>query len=264
MPRDNVIFRKLKENTNIMQKYFLLLNLLVCFFCQGQIISGKSTKTLEIITGLPKPPFILEGAKTGLQLDLFRAALSPDYLIDFLPVALGRNITSYQRMHVNGIATIQLGYQHPNMYISKPYINYQNVAISLTESNFSISSIDDLSGKSVAAFQNARKFLTDDFSTKMSYLLDYREVADQMKQISMLYSRRTEVIVLDYRIFKYFLRDNVDQARYKKPVAIHYIFDKVSYSAGFDSKELCEQFDRGIVRIKKEGIYQEILDRYLE
>jgi len=264
MPRDNVIFRKLKENYNIMQKYFLLLMLLVCFFCQGQATPRKSAQTLEIITGLPKPPFILEGAKSGLQLDLFRAILLPDYFVKFIPTPLGRNITSYQRSNVNGIATLPFGYKYPNMYISKPYINYQNVAISLAESNFSINSIDDLSGKSVAAFQKARKFLGDDFSKKISYLLDYREVADQMRQISMLYSRSTEVIVLDSRIFKHFIRDNADQLRYKKPVNIHYIFAEKHYSAGFDSKELCEQFDQGILRIKKEGIYQEILDRYLE
>jgi polar amino acid transport system substrate-binding protein len=238
--------------------------LLICFFCQGQAVSQKNTKTLEIITGLPKPPFILAGAKSGLQLDLFRAALSTDYLVKFIPTPLGRNITSYQRTNVNGIATLPFGYQHPNMYISKPYINYQNVAISLAESNFSINSIDDLSGKSVAAFQKARKFLGDEFSKKISYLLDYREVADQMRQISMLYSRSTEVIVLDSRIFKHFIREHADQARYKKSINIHYIFAERSYSAGFDSKELREQFDQGVVRIKKEGIYQEILDRYLE
>ncbi len=247
-----------------MQKHFLLLMLLVCFFCQGQTIPQKSTKILEIITGLPKPPFILDGAKSGLQLDLIRATLSPDYLVKFIPTPLGRNITSYQRTSVNGIATLPLDYQHPNMYISKPYINYQNVAISLAESNFSINSIDDLSGKSVAAFQKARKFLGDDFSKKISYLLDYREIADQMRQISMLYSRSTEVIVLDSRIFKYFIRDHADQVRYKKPINIHYIFAERYYSAGFDSKELCEQFDQGMIRIRKEGIYQEILDRYLE
>ena len=247
-----------------MHKYFYLLLLTVCFFCQAQTEHQSETKTLEVITGLPKPPFILEDTNSGLQLDLIRAALLPDYFVKFISVPLGRNITSYQRMNVDGIATLPIGYQHPNMYISKPYIDYQNVAISLAESDFTIESIDDLSGKSVAAFQNAKKFLGEDFSKKMAYLMDYREIADQMKQISMLYSRNTEVIVLDSRIFKYFIRENAGQTRYKKAINIHYIFDERSYVAGFNTKELCEQFDLGIAKIREQGIYQQILDKYLE
>jgi len=235
-----------------------------CFFCLGQTKHQSIGNSLEIITGLPKPPFIIEGAKAGLQLDLFRAAFSSDYSIKFIPIPLGRNITSYQRMHVNGIAILPKGYQHPNMHVSKPYIVYQNVAISLAESNFTIESLDDLSGKSVAAFQNARKFLGDDFSKKMAYLMDYREIADQMKQISMLYSRSTEVIVLDSRIFKYFLRENAGQTRYKKAINIHYIFEERAYSAGFNTKELCDQFDLGIANMRVQGTYQQILDKYLK
>ena len=78
-------------------------------------------------------------------------------------------------------------------------------AVSLVDGNFSIESIQDLSGKSVIAFQNAKKFLGDDYNASVSLSTDYREIADQVQQVEMLFSRRTEVIILELNIFKYLL-----------------------------------------------------------
>ena len=234
-----------------------------CFFCLGQTEHQSTNNSIEIITGLPKPPFIIEGAKTGLQLDLFKAAFSSDYSIKFVPVPLGRNITSYQRMNVNGIAILPKGYQHPNMHVSKPYIVYQNVAISLAESNFTIESLDDLSGKSVAAFQNARKYLGDAYLNVINSSLEYREIADQMKQVDMLFLHRTEVIILDINIFKYFMKTH-STGRFSQPYNVHYIFNERPYSAAFKVEKNRDLFDQGINIIKQQGRYQLIMDKYLK
>ena len=221
-------------------------------------------ETIELMGGLAKPPFIIEENGKGLQLDIVRAAFATaNKEVSFIHVPLGRTVTAFQRLNKDGIVTVLPDYQHPSLSISQPYISYQNVAISLTENQLVIDNIQSLSGKSIIAFQNGKKFLGDDFNKVVSYSMDYREVADQMKQIDLLFLRRTEVIILDINIFKYFIANNMS-GRFSQPFTVHYIFDERHYSAAFRTEKNRDLFDQGIITIKAQGTYQWILDKYLD
>lgn len=236
---------------------FVLLNVI-------SFISSADNHSIELVSGLSKPPFVIEENDSGMQLDIIREAFKTENIeVKFIHLPLARTITGFQRWDVDGVITLPEDYQHPGMFLSAPYISYQNVAVTLNESALSINSVADLSGKSVAAFQNAKKFLGDNYNKVLAYSLDYREIADQSKQITMLYSRQAEVIVLDVNIFKHFLRKN-SGAMYHKAVNIHYIFDERLYVAGFKNEGNRDRFDRGIRLIKDNGTYQATLDRYLQ
>ncbi|AZQ83579.1 transporter substrate-binding domain-containing protein [Colwellia sp. Arc7-635] len=219
---------------------------------------------IEILAGLPKAPFIIEENGAGLQLDIIREAFaSVNHSVNFSHLPLGRSITGFKRFNVDGIATLPEDYQYPGIYISKPYISYQNVAVSLSDKNISIDSIEDLTGKNIIAFQNAKKFIGDDYNASVSLSSDYREIADQSQQIEMLFSRRTEVIILDMNIFAFFVKSNVG-GRYNQNFTVHYIFDEREYSAAFKTEQHRDMFDEGIALIKEQGVYQLVLDRYLQ
>jgi polar amino acid transport system substrate-binding protein len=225
---------------------------------------SHKTHRIEVLAGLPKPPFIIEKDGAGLQLDLIREAfISVNHTVSFTHLPFGRSISGFKRFNADGIATLPADYQHPSIYLSKPYIKYQNVAVSLVDGNFSIESIQDLSGKSVIAFQNAKKFLGDDYNASVSLSTDYREIADQVQQVEMLFSRRTEVIILELNIFKYFVKSHVG-GRYNQNFIIHRIFAEREYAAGFNTKQHRDMFDQGISLIKEQGVYQLVLDRYLQ
>jgi len=218
---------------------------------------------IKLVTGLAKPPFILEEKGKGMQLDLIREAFSFEQKqIKFVHMALGRNITGFLRLNADGIITLPPEYKHPSLFLSTPYISYQNVAVSLSENNFSIGKIEDLTDKSIVAFQNAKKFLGERYDKTVAYSMDYREVPSQLKQIEMLFLRRTEVIVLDINIFKYFISTHSDSI-YSKPFSVHYVFGERSYSIGFKSEMLRDTFDAGIKSMKESGSYQVIIDNYL-
>jgi len=226
-------------------------------------VSDK-TSNIEMIAGFVKPPFIIEENGAGLQLDIIRQALSnKGYQVNFLHLPLGRNITAFQRMNADGVITLPNDYEHPGMHISAPYIVYQNVAVSLAGNSFNIGSVNDLSGKSVVAFQHAKKFLGEQYRSTVSYSLSYREIAEQKKQIEMLFLRQTEVIILDLNIFKHFIKTSNDK-RFNKAFNVHYIFDQRHYAAGFRSEEVAKDFDLAIAKMKEDGSYQEILDNYLK
>ena len=232
-------------------------------FAESDLTSFESNK-IEMVDGLVKPPFIIEENGQGLQLDIVRSALkASNKEVHFIHVPFGRTVTTYQRLNADGIVTVLSDYRHPSLFISQPFITYQNVAVSLLENKFSIENINDLSGKSIVAFQNAKKFLGKDFNKVIRYAMDYREVAEQMKQIDMLFLHRTEVVILDINIFKYLLKYG-RSGRYTQPFKVHSIFNERQYSAAFKSEKIRDLFDQGISTMREEGTYQIFVDKYLD
>ena len=242
-----------------------ILSLVILLFSLVTSITGVHAKSIELLTGLAKPPFIIGDQGQGMQLDIIRAAFAhADIKVKFLHLPLARNIKGFQQWNADGVITLPSQLHPEGMFISAPYIVYQNVAVSLADSNFVIENLTDLAGKKIAAFQNAKKFLGPVYAQATNAdISTYSEFADQSKQISSLFSRQTEVIVLDESIFKYFIHEHKQQKMYQKPFNIHYIFNQRNYSAGFDTKENRDAFDLGIQKIKASGQYQQILDSYL-
>jgi len=235
----------------------------VALSCYGTSFnSAAEDKKLNLIAGLAKPPFILEEGQTGLQLEIISQAFALSNIeVKFTHLPLGRNITGFQQWDIDGVITLPKDYKYPGMYVSKPYIDYENVAVSLSAKQLEIESLTDLSDKSLIAFQNAKKYLGEDYNNVVAYLIDYREIADQEKQIKMLFSGRTEVIIADINIFKYFVKTHTDPM-FHKLFTIHHIFNTRGYAAGFKKKDVQEAFDRGIKQIKDNGTYQMLLDKY--
>jgi ABC-type amino acid transport substrate-binding protein len=50
---------------------------------------------------------------------------------------------------------------------------------------------------------------------------------------------------------------------HKKPYKVHQLFRPRTYAAGFKSKAVRDQFNRGLAVIKANGKYQAVLDKYL-
>ncbi|WP_448564165.1 substrate-binding periplasmic protein [Thalassotalea ganghwensis] len=220
---------------------------------------SKLSKT--IVTGLPKPPYVMEG-QTGIQLELMKEALKElNIELNFIHIPFGRGTTGYHQYNADGVLTLPPEFDYPSMYMSKPYVTYQNVAVSLLEKNYTIDSIADLTGKSVTAFQNARRYLGEEFGAMIGAFMDYRELPDQNKQMELLFLRRTEVIVLDVNIFKYYLQSHPDR-ELAKPFKLHYIFGERPYSVGFRSKEIRDVFDKNIQKMRENGTYQLIMEKY--
>lgn len=215
------------------------------------------------LAGLPKPPFITNENSGGLQMDIIRDALSTQNIVpEFQHVQLSRTVLGFQKSNVDAISIVPSNYTYPGMYVSKPYITYQNVAVSLAERELMINDMDDLTGLATVAFQRARKHMGDEYNLKIASSSQYREVADQRKQVDMLFTGEAEVIILDLNIFIYFCKRH-EKAMYQNPFKVHYIFDEKQYSAGFKSEVLKDKFDKGIAEIKYSGIYDKLLSKYL-
>ena len=79
--------------------------------------------------------------------------------------------------------------------------------ISLKKNNFKINSVYDLSGKSVVSFQNATEFLPAPFKALTTKLpRSYEEVVYQAAQVDQLMKEWVDVVVLEKRVFLYYLQ----------------------------------------------------------
>ncbi|WP_448248555.1 substrate-binding periplasmic protein [Thalassotalea agariperforans] len=225
---------------------------------------NKAERRITLLTGLPKPPFILEDGQSGLQLDIIREALACENIdVEFINIPAGRNITSLKTLGADGMITLPADFDHPGIFVSTPYIYYQNVAVSLTDNHLNIEQFDDLTLLSVVAFQNAKKFLPPAYANAVNAGIEYREIADQNKQIEMFYRRNIEVIILDLSILKYFLKHH-KASIYQKDITIHSLFDKGGYAIGFKDENLLARFEKGLTCLKENQGYQKIIAFYGE
>jgi len=229
------------------------------------IALGDHSDVIELTAGLSKPPFVIENNKhySGIQLDLITEIFAVENQpVSFIHLPLARSFSTVNKWHSDGTITLPTTHKQKNVFISDAYISYQNVAITLIEDNLTIDELDDLSGKNIIAFQTARKFLGSDYIQAIKNAEYYQEMADQIKQIELLYIKRTQVLILDINILKHFL-SNHRELKYNKPYKVHRLFSTRVYAAGFKSKAVRDQFNRGLSVIKANGKYQKILDKYL-
>lgn len=239
--------------------------LLLLSYCLSYSAIGKDADIIELTAGFSKPPFVIENNKHyyGIQLDLISEIFAVEnQKVTFIHVPLTRSFSTVNKWHSDGTITLPSTHQQKNVFVSEPYISYQNVAVTLVEDNIVIDELDDLVGKRIVAFQTAQKFLGDNYIQATEKAEHYQEMADQLKQIELLYIKRTQVLVLDINILKHFLYSHKDK-KYNKPYKVHRLFTPRVYSAGFKSKEVRDQFNRGLAVIKANGKYQKVLDKYL-
>lgn len=237
-------------------------HLLFVLFC-STFVHFVEAKEITLAVANDIPPYIFSGTNTGIELDIAREALGASgYEVKFMPVPLGRLALMLALDKIDGALTLKESLDVSNIYFSKPYIRYKNVAVSLTENNYLISDIVNLAERQMVAFQNAIKYLGNDFEGVAKASPDYRELARQDLQVNMLFRGRTEVIVLDINIFNYY-RNKSNASYFDLPVTIHPVFPENIYCAGFKSSEVRIAFDKGIAKLRSSGRYDEIVNSYL-
>jgi polar amino acid transport system substrate-binding protein len=207
------------------------------------------------------PPYVMEEASRGLELEIVRGAL-PDHRLTFLQIPY----EALQSAIVDGLADVAVGVQQADdgAYYSDDFITFANVAISKRADNLTIERIADLAGHRVLTWQNADLELGDEFEELFSPQSDerhnYIEVANQADQVRSFWEDAGDVAVIDRSIFEHFSRE---MGRSMEDVRLHELFPPVTnFKVGFRDAETRDEFDRGISQLCAEGEYAELLRRY--
>ncbi len=224
-------------------------------------VSVSQATQVTLVAGLSLPPYIIYETGNGMEHDIVKEALSAKgYSLELKYVPFARVIVDYKKY--DGAVTVNES-TGVKGYFSDVVITYQNYAITLKDQNIVIDCLDDLAGKRVVAFQNATKYLGPEYKKTMESLSDYIEHDQQVVQVKMLYAGRTDVVVSDINIFKYY-RKKVAGVSTRRLPAFHEIFPPTPYKVIFNDPHIRDAFNRGLSELKACGRYQQIIDSYIK
>jgi polar amino acid transport system substrate-binding protein len=219
---------------------------------------------VHVAIGRSLPPYVIVEEWRGLEYDIVREALAAE----------GHTMRPHFTTFARVVRELELGQAAAAMTMrpdsgvdacySESHISYRNYVITLAHRNLSIQSLDDLRSHSVMAFQNAGLYLGESYRRIVRQTPNYREEAQQALQPIMLFSERVDAVVADRNIFAWFAAQPDVTARVstKTALKLHPIFPPTPYHVAFRSQELCDSFNRGLKKIRDNGLYDRIVSRY--
>lgn len=225
-------------------------------------------KVLSIGVSFSIPPWVIRDSDSGIELDILRAALPFDkYKIVPKYMSFGRVYQNFESKKLDGVINVKQGVFDFG-FLSDTVVSFQNYAISLQKKNFPENiPMSFLSDKRVVAFQEATTLLGREFRQAVAKNPNYSEVAKQNIQVNLLFVREVDFIVMDRSIFGYhWAKAVMDQASlvdtFKQKVTFHPLFEKSDYPYIFSDEQVRDDFNRGLKRLKNNGEYEAIINKY--
>lgn len=219
-------------------------------------------KTVKVAVGLSLPPYVIQDSKSGMEFDVVKKVLEMSgHQMEAVFVPFARVVTLMEQGKVDAAMTVNPGSGIKANY-SDSHITYQNFAITLKSKGFNISNVADLGKHSVAAFQNAKKYLGPDFASMSAANGKYREYPEQVAQNKLLYAGRVDVVVGDKNIFNHYNSQVKAMVDTSQEVVFHEVFPATPYSVAFKDKAIADAFNANLKKLKESGEYDKILNKY--
>lgn len=235
------------------------LSLLVAGLIAGEVAANKGNLVVAISNDIP--PYVTEGARSGLEVDLVKAALR-DYQLRFVQMDYGQLAGAVE----NGQVDVAVGVQDRDqgIYYSRPFITFVNYAISKKADHLQIDSVADMAGHPVFAWPDAWRELspafTEQYAPASPQRRFYREFPEQSQQVTEFWQTEGAVVVIDITIFKWM---SEQQGHAMNAVSLHNLFPPVTrFRAGFATEAVRDDFEVGMADLCDGGAYEQILARY--
>ena len=212
------------------------------------------------------PPHMIKETDGGIDIDIVKQVLNQiGHDVDIIYVPLGRAKLMVSEKKADVIVPTFFQSNNKYIYYSDPVINYKPMVFSLKSNNVTYKSISDLQNLSIVTFQGASGYFGEEFA-KLSEKSDYKELHDMSKFPELLLKGRFEVVVLDYYIFYYFLKKQLDKNRSQyayKEITSFPLTPEVKAYAGFNDKVLRNKFNQQLSIFKDVKNDQKIVEYYI-
>lgn len=224
-----------------------------------------AAEPLRVGVNFAIPPYVIKHQGRGIELDLLTQAFAGSgYEPRFIYLPLERTFRMLEEGKLDAIINVKPG-MLKHAYLSQPVITFRNRVFTLDDRV--IHSIADLKGLRVSAFQRARQILGEDFASMVAQNPRYEEVARQQSQVQMLLLGRTDAVILEQRVFYYYLaqqRESESDSGRHAPVRVrqHTLFAPTHYHFAFRRATQQQWFDRQLARMREDGRYERILASY--
>lgn len=242
----------------------------LCAFLAVALAPQARADNLLIAFTLDTPPYVMDNARSGIEIDIVRAALKPKgYTFSVRQMPYGKLPDAIAKNGVDAAATVVK--MDDGTYYSENYISFKNAAITKKSAGMKIDSIADLKGKSIVAWQNAYEDLGPEFQALFSpkvkepYRAKYREIANQKKQVEMFWKGEADVIVIDESVMLWFTKELAQKVDTSAALVYHKIFPaETLFRISFKRERVRDDFNAGLKEIRASGLYQKICDKYLK
>ena len=229
-------------------------------FAVLSLVSTLATgKTITVVAGANKPPYIYteNGKPAGYEVELVTAILAEmDLTPDFHFIPYARSMKMLADDNVDAVMTASPLVFKDKTILTKPYINYQNVVVSLSKNELNINHVDELGLYSMAAFQTASKVLGQSFEVAASVSPFYIELPEQVRQLQMLQQGKVSALVMDVNIFTHFKAPDYPD------VTIASVFPISYYGMAFNDPNLVRQFNKTWHKFRKTEQYRQLKIKY--
>ena len=223
-------------------------------------IADESKPILQIALTSQFPPYTVDhNEKTGIDPELISRVLErAGYTVNFVPTPSKRQAKVTARNDIDGV-TGWLNKFLDGCHAARPYRYWFNVLIVPDES--SIKTIDDLSGKRLAIFEEAQKYI-ENFATyadKVSYIV---ESDSSIQAGRMIKAGRVDAYLGDYVGYYYALLKQYGMDEAERLTDIKYYFNPNPQKICFKDKQVRDRFDETLDQMIDEDIYSEIYNKY--
>ena len=227
---------------------------------------SQSKKLLNIAFGLGREPYVIEKRQVkGIEYDLLKQIFSISNIDIVATNALSipqLNSALDDFPSVDAVANVSE--ISDNHFYAGGFIHFNNVVITSKASRLAINSLADLKGKSILAFDNAYKYLGDEYFALFNPQQrpdSYQESVYLGRQFNDLLSGAVDAVVIDKTIFQWFAA----KAGYGELdlFSFHQVFpETIDLGVNFRDKTTRDIFRKNLAELKRSGHYQHIIDGY--
>ena len=244
----------------------------VALLCAAAALASAQANAaeVEVLVGYLPPMVNKDGS--GREAEIISATLDRcGHSAKFTIQPFTRHWQSFESGTADAVATVPVGMPTSGTQTA-PYVSYQNGISFLKSSGVEASTLGDLNGMKIVAFEGASSIIPG-LSGATGAFKSYREMADQETQSKLLYGKRVDGILGDGMLFAEFARQlqeagaasGVDASQ---PIEFRAIFEPTPYGMSFRDAEMAAAFDRCFAELEAEGKIAEIntgwTDKYRE
>lgn len=239
----------------------LIAVLVLMFGALAQAIAQSGDTPLKVAIAGDAPPYIINNASSGLEVDIVREAL-PGYSLKFMQMGFAKTAPALEQGEVQ--AAVNVMKKNDGLFYSDNIISFANYAITKASDKMKIESIADLAGKKIITWQGAPVDLGPEFEkmygpngTQRQNIIQVPTAPDLVAQF---WKMKDVVVVVDMELFKYFS----NKMGYKMDqVNLFSIFPLITdFRVGFRDQKVRDDFNRGLAELCRTGRYKELLKKY--
>lgn len=233
-----------------------------CAFAQDDDEQETTRPPVHMAIRQDIPPYVTDMATGGLEVEILNAVFDEiDYPVTFIQLPRIRMIQMFAAQRVDGVATQNIDVPAGGC-VTDWYISHQNIGLSETSRQISFNTLSDMGNLSVISFDGAKQYLGPEFALQAKRSPRYIESSDQKMHISLLYFGYFDAAIGDEWILKLSQARIAEETGKYKELTTHYVMPATFYAARFQRDDICQEFNRGLATIRKNGIYQKIHQRY--